>query len=181
MGQVGESWRMLFQPHRHGAADQSRRLQFAQLMYNLDRSCAPFCAVPRKGEPECAHQPLKRQIDGATWHCVITYVNQPSGLEMVVDEAAQGILTVRIHPRVDAVGHDVIESPEIGFRRSGEVRSMKLDILNSTFCRKTPSVFDMRRYEINTAKASSRMCRSQNCRGQTLSTAEITPGKFPLP
>src|SRR6516165_8564410 len=168
---------MLLEPDRHGASDQSWCLQFDQLIHGLERCGTPSRGIPRKCEPECAHQSLKRQIRGTTRHRVVTNINQPSRLEVTVDEAPQGSLTLLIYPRIDAVGHDVIESLEVGFDRSREVCSMEFNIFDCAFGRKTLSIFDVRRQDIDTAKASCRMCRSENCRGHTLSTAEVAPGK----
>ena len=100
---------------------------------------------------------------------------------MAINEASQGILSSVINPRINAVGHDVIESTEVGLDSSREVRGMKFDIFNCTFRRKTPCVFDMRRHKIDAAKPSGRMCCGEYCRGQTLPATEIAPGEFPIP
>src|SRR5262249_52885856 len=136
--------------------------QFSQFVHNLERSCTLTCTVARQCVPKCPHQPLERNICGATGYCIITYVRETSRLEMSVDEAAQGTLSLLIHPRIDAMGYDVVESTEVCLDCVRKVRGMKFNIFDSTFRCKCPRVFDMRCHKVDAAKTSGRMCRGQN-------------------
>ena len=75
------------------------------------------------------------------------------------------------------MANNVVKTSGNGFDRSREVRMMEVDVIDFTFVRKAPGAVDVRRIKIYTAKPSAWMRRGQDGCCQTMSAAEVAPGK----
>jgi hypothetical protein len=75
------------------------------------------------------------------------------------------------------MANNVVKTSGNGFDRSREVRMMEVDVIDFTFVRKALGTVDVRRIKIYTAKPPVWMRRGQDRCCQTMSAAEVAPGK----
>ena len=167
--------RLFVQRNRKRTKNQRGGLECGERPRDLHGGHYTLLAVSGQGPSQGAHKPLPGKVRSPSWHGVVADVDQAAGLQVPVDEAAQGPPDRFAHPRVNAVRDDVVEAGIVGFNRRIEVQCVETDVRNARVRRETPRKTDVLLHRVDAAKDAGRMCRSQNRGRHAIAAAKVAP------